>query len=202
VFVAPLRRGPALLLSTVAVALAAPAAASAQLPVGTPALPGTPSVPSVPTAGCGGATAMPGSISAAAVRGAVLCLLNQQRAAAGLPALRARKVLGAVARRYARSMVTGHFFDHTSPSGSTVRSRVARTSYLRGASSWALGENIAYGGGDKGTAAAIVAAWMGSAGHRANILNGGFRDIGIGVAGGLPVGGSGATYVTDFGRRG
>lgn len=199
-FVAPLRRGPAQLVAAV-VTLAIPAQAHAQLPVSTPTLPtSTPSV-SIP-GGCPGATASPGSTSAASARAAVLCLLNQQRAAAGLPALRARKSLRTAARRFARAMVSGHFFDHTSPSGTTLRSRVARTSYLRGASSWSLGENIAYGGGAKGSPAAIVTAWMGSAGHRANILNGSFRDIGIGIAGGLPVGGSGATYVTDFGRRG
>ena len=47
---------------------------------------------------------------------------------------------------------------------------------------------------------------MHSPGHRANILNGGFRDIGIGIATGAPVhlrgAANGATYTTDFGFRG
>ena len=47
-------------------------------------------------------------------------------------------------------------------------------------------------------------AWMHSPPHRANILNGTFSEIGIGIARGAPIGGvgDGATYVTDFGRRG
>jgi serralysin len=40
-----------------------------------------------------------------------------------------------------------------------------------------------------------------SAGHRANILNGSFRQSGIGVAVGTPTGAGGATYTHDFGRR-
>jgi uncharacterized protein YkwD len=48
--------------------------------------------------------------------------------------------------------------------------------------------------------------WMHSAGHRANILNPQYRDIGIGAALGAPVEVSGAsnaaTYTTDFGERG
>jgi uncharacterized protein YkwD len=44
---------------------------------------------------------------------------------------------------------------------------------------------------------------MHSPGHRANILNGAFRDIGVGLTLGVPVagGGSGATYVNEFGTR-
>ena len=134
------------------------------------------------------------------MRTAVLCLLNVQRRAHGLPSLRASRPLRVAATRWAQTMVRGRFFDH-SRRGSTLSTRVARTAYLRRTRSWALGENIAYGGGAQGTAAAIVSAWMGSPPHRANILTRRFRDIGIGVARGLPVGGSGATYVTDFGAR-
>jgi uncharacterized protein YkwD len=152
------------------------------------------------TPGCTGADALPGSVSAGAVRTAVLCLLNVQRRAHGLPALRASRSLLVAATRWAQTMVRGRFFDHARR-GSTLSTRVARTAYLRRTRSWALGENIAYGGGERGTAAAIVGAWMGSAPHRANILTRRFRDIGIGVAGGLPAGGPGATYVTDFGAR-
>jgi uncharacterized protein YkwD len=43
---------------------------------------------------------------------------------------------------------------------------------------------------------------MHSAGHRRNILDRSFREIGIGIAIGSPRGGSGATYVNEFGHRG
>jgi uncharacterized protein YkwD len=59
--------------------------------------------------------------------------------------------------------------------------------------------------GDAATPATIVRAWMHSPGHRANILNRRFREIGIGVASGAPVrdgaAKSGATYATEFGLR-
>ena len=50
----------------------------------------------------------------------------------------------------------------------------------------------------------IMRLWMNSPGHRANILNGSFREIGIGVAYDAPVAGGGkpvGTYTTDFGAR-
>lgn len=210
-FAPPVKRGPAQLLTALVLALVPTATAQAQLPVPLPVptapapapsttapAPTTTTAPGV--AGCAGANALPGSVSAGTMRSAVLCLLNVQRTARGLPALRASRPLRLAATRWARTMVSRHFFDH-SRSGSTLSTRVARTAYLRRTRSWALGENIAYGGGARGTPAAIVAAWMGSPPHRANILLRRFRDIGIGVAPGLPVGGSGATFVTDFGVR-
>jgi uncharacterized protein YkwD len=152
-------------------------------------------------AGCPGAGADPGKASLARLDRATLCLMNAERAAHGLPRLRSQRSLHAAARRYARSMVHGKFFDHVSPSGSTMTSRVRATAYLKRAGAWSLGENIAWGGGSLGTPRAIVNAWMHSAGHRANLLNPRFRDVGVGIAAGIPVGGAGGTYVTDFGRR-
>ncbi|WP_326593311.1 CAP domain-containing protein [Streptomyces sp. NBC_01294] len=63
---------------------------------------------------------------------------------------------------------------HTGPDGSTMTSRVEAAGYA-----WSrLGENIARGQSD---ADAVMKAWMNSSGHRANILNCAFREIGIGV---------------------
>ncbi|HWC25664.1 MAG TPA: CAP domain-containing protein, partial [Solirubrobacteraceae bacterium] len=88
----------------------------------------------------------------------------------------------------------------------TLTSRVrGGTSYLRGRlASWSLGENIAWGSGERATPQEIVRAWMRSPGHRRNILERRFRNIGIGVATGAPGDVSGrpaATYTTDFGQR-
>jgi uncharacterized protein YkwD len=151
---------------------------------------------------CRGAHLKPTRTHAVAVRHATLCLLNRQRAAHGLPRLREHRSLSTAAKKYARLMIAKHFFDHVSPAGSTMASRIKRTNYLKHKRSYALGENIAWGSGGLATPAQIVDAWMHSAGHRANILNGSFREIGIGIALGAPNGGSGATYVNDFGRRG
>jgi uncharacterized protein YkwD len=157
-------------------------------------------------AACRGADVMPSPASAAKVRKATLCLLNAQRRAHGLKKLRANGRLRHAATGYARFMVKRNFFAHEGPDGSTPLSRIRSTRYLRGARSWAIGENLAWGTGSFATPRSTVRAWMHSPGHRANILNGSFREIGIGIADGAPVSigaaAPGATYATDFGYRG
>jgi uncharacterized protein YkwD len=135
---------------------------------------------------------------------ATLCLLNAGRLSAGLPPLRLEPRLSLAAQRHAADMTRRRYFGHDSLDGSTFLERIRRTGYLRGAGSWRAGENIAWGSGWRSTPRSVTRAWMGSRGHRANILSPRFRDIGIGVAPGAPLGGvSGpaATYVTDFGSR-
>ena len=75
--------------------------------------------------------------------------------------------------------------------------------YLDGVRGWSLGENLAWRSGAAATPAHIVEAWMRSPGHRRNILDGGFREIGVGLATGAPrrTGGGGATYVNELGHR-
>jgi uncharacterized protein YkwD len=154
---------------------------------------------------CAGADAMPGQAAVEDLRAATLCLMNAERAARGLGRLQAEPLLGRVAANYARQMVRGQFFDHTSPAGSTMLARIRSTSYLRDVTSWSVGENLAWGSGTLATPRAMVRAWMQSAEHRANLLDRHFADVGIGVAPGAPValepGELGGTYVTDFGRR-
>lgn len=150
---------------------------------------------------CAGANLTPSSASAAKVRAATLCLLNRQRTLHGLRRLRAQRSLAHAATNYARLMVDKHFFDHVSPSGSTMASRIGRTAYLHHTRAWSLGENLAWGAGSASTPAQIVNAWMHSAPHRRNILDPSFKEIGIGIALGAPTGQSGATYVNEFGRR-
>ncbi|MGZ4277018.1 MAG: CAP domain-containing protein [Solirubrobacteraceae bacterium] len=154
-------------------------------------------------AGCRGADASPGQASSRTLDQATLCLMNAERHAHGRAPLRAQHALGRAAAAYARAMVRGRFFDHVSPGGSTMVARVRATAYLHRAGSYSIGENIAWGGGYLGTPRAIVRAWMHSAGHRANLLSPAFRDVGVGVAAGVPDGSMpGGTYVCDFGRRG
>ena len=100
-------------------------------------------------------------------------------------------------------MVRRSYFAHVSPGGGDLRGRVSRTGYLGGASNWMLGENIAWGSGSLGTPRAIVAAWMRSPGHKANILRARFDEIGIAIVGGAPRADldDATTYVTDFGTR-
>jgi uncharacterized protein YkwD len=154
---------------------------------------------------CVSADAMPGQAAVEDLRAATLCLMNAERTARGLGRLQSEPLLGRVAAGYARQMVRGQFFDHTSPAGSTMLARIKATSYLRDVTSWSVGENLAWGTGTLATPRAMVRAWMQSAEHRANLLDRHFADVGIGVAAGAPValdpGELGGTYVTDFGRR-
>lgn len=147
-------------------------------------------------AACASTDAAPGDPAAV---DATLCLLNQQRTSHGLGALTESSTLEKAAGKYAGDMVARGFFDHVSPGGGTFMDRIKAAGWVA-SGSWTAGENIAWGSGALGTPASIVDGWMHSAGHRANILNGAFTQIGIGIADGAPQAGvdDGGTYVTDF----
>ena len=166
---------------------------------------GAATAPASAAASCRGADTLPSGSQGARARGAILCLVNRERGRHGLKKLRSNRKLRVAAARHSVNMARAKFFSHTSPAGSTMTTRIKSAGYTRSARSWAIGENIAWGTGGAGTPRQIVAAWMRSPGHRANILNGRFREIGVGVALGAPVrvsaAGSGATYTTDFGFR-
>lgn len=169
------------------------------------AVAGVPAVASAAEpAPCAGAAVTPSQQPAAAVRAATLCLLNEERAERGLKRLRTHRSLEQAASRYAARMSRHDFFAHVAPDGSSMVDRIRRTSYLHGSvRRWTVGENLAWGAGRRSTPAQTVAAWMRSPGHKANILDRGFSEIGIGVTKGAPVPGhaDAATYVTNFGTR-
>ena len=160
-------------------------------------------VPSTANAasGCPGAGSAPAEVGAPAVRTTTMCLLNAKRRANGLRSLRRATKLVRAAQRHSRDMVAHSYFAHDSRSGAGFSARIARTGWMSGRDSWVVGENLAWGGGSRATPRQIVASWMASPEHRANILKPRFHVIGIGVANGVPVasGGAGATYTTDFG---
>jgi uncharacterized protein YkwD len=162
--------------------------------------------PALAAAACRGADVTPTAASVSQARSATLCLLNQHRRAHGLSRFRAHHQLTRAAQHYAGAMVAGTFFSHVSPEGSTVEQRIRQgTRYLAGALRYEIGENIAWGQGSLAKPRAIVAAWMASPGHRANILRHTFREIGIGIAPGAPVAGvagdPAVTYTNEFGTR-
>jgi uncharacterized protein YkwD len=149
-------------------------------------------------AGCTNADANPNDVPVQDSKDATLCLLNQQRRAHGLPPLRDNSRLDLASQRHANDMSVHKYFAHGDFVG-----RIKASRYLGGARGWTIGENIAWGSWDYATPAAIVDGWMHSPGHRANILNRQFKEIGLGVARGAPEAGqaNGGTYVTDFGAR-
>jgi uncharacterized protein YkwD len=91
-----------------------------------------------------------------------------------------------------------HFFAHVNPDGQTPADRIAAAGYPR---SPLVGENILWGEERAGTPVRAVRAWMHSPGHRANILQPRYTEIGIGITRGAPqaVPGRAAVYATTFG---
>lgn len=103
----------------------------------------------------------------------VLTLVNGQRAKVGCAALIANDKLVAAARGHSQDMADNDFFSHTGSNGSSPGDRIEAQGYNW--STW--GENIAAG---YTTPANVMDGWMNSSGHRANILNCNFTEIGIG----------------------
>ena len=134
---------------------------------------------------------------------AALCLINKLRRQKHLRALKNNAQLHKAAERHARDMVANAYFSHESKSGRDVSDRVRVAGYLRGYPGWQIGENLAWGSGVKSSARQIVLAWMGSPGHKQNLMNRKFREAGMAVAPGAPmsVDGTAGTYANVFGTR-
>jgi uncharacterized protein YkwD len=153
-------------------------------------------------AACASESSSPSQLTRLAARSAVFCLINEQRSAHGLATLTPNQSLGRAAEKHSRTMNAWNFFGHTGD-GTPVR-RAHRSGYMRGASSWMLGETLAWGRGSRGTPAGVVAAMMASPIHRDVLLNPSFREIGVGVAMGAPVherARNAAIYTLDLGVR-
>lgn len=103
----------------------------------------------------------------------VIRLVNEIRVKNGLKALAANWELSRVARYKSEDMSSDRYFSHTSPTYGTPFQMIQSF----GLSYRTAGENIAYG---QRTPAAVVDAWMNSSGHRANILNASYTQIGVG----------------------
>jgi uncharacterized protein YkwD len=161
-----------------------------------------PAASSPAAAACRGEERLPAADTVTQARKATLCLLNAERRRHGAPRLRQNARLRRAAVRHSRAMVRQRFFSHVAPSGSTMVARIVNAGYRRWVS---LGENIAWGSGTLAAPAAVVRGWMHSPGHRENLLNPRFREIGIGIVPGAPKslhpGQTAATYTTNFGVR-
>ena len=151
---------------------------------------------------CANTDLTPTADNLALVSAAVLCLHNQIRAQAGLPALKANVKLQKAAQGHSIDMVNEGFFDHTNPAGDTFVDRIVAAGYVKRNDGWTLGENLAWGTGDLSTPAGVMNAWMNSPGHKANILKKAYREVGIGIRLGVPSDSTvGATITTDFGVK-
>lgn len=138
-------------------------------PPGTDAGPGSDAGPPVdppppPPSGCGTPEEL-----------AVIELANQARASMGLGALTCDPLMTQVARAHSQDMCDNGYFSHTSQDGRSPFDRMRDA----GVDFGGAGENIAQG---QRNSDAVHEAWMNSSGHRANILNGGYGRIGVGLA--------------------
>jgi uncharacterized protein YkwD len=119
----------------------------------------------------------------------VLRLTNVQRAANGCDALTWNTKLATAAAKHSADMAANDYFSHDSLDGRDPFQRMKDEGY----SFSAAAENIAAG---QPTPADVVDGWMNSSGHRANILNCGLTELGVGVARG---GSYGVYWTQDFG---
>jgi uncharacterized protein YkwD len=122
----------------------------------------------------------------------VVELVNLERANVGLPPLKLNEDLGYSARYHAKDMQDENYFNHDSYDGSTLVCNWGQRISLFYSNWWALGENIAVGY-DTPESVMSEEGWMGSAGHKSNILNTNYREIGVGYYH--------SYWVQDFGAR-
>jgi uncharacterized protein YkwD len=111
----------------------------------------------------------------AAFEAEVVTLVNAERTKAGCPAVAVDDRLTTAARAHSTDMAVRNYFTHNTPEGVEFATRITNAGYR-----WSgAGENIAKG---QRTPTEVMSSWMNSAGHKANILNCGFKDLGVGVA--------------------
>jgi uncharacterized protein YkwD len=140
--------------------------------------------------GCAGAHTPIARATRADLQRTVVCLVNVERNARGLPGLRENSRLNRSAQGWTNVMVAHRYFSH----GADFASRITAVGF-----NWSnVGENIATG---YRTPAAVVRGWMASTGHCQNILNPVYRYVGTGVADNSIAGYStlAGTWTQDFG---
>ena len=106
--------------------------------------------------------------SSSGVHKRVLDLTNIERSKVGLAPLTFNSQLAAAAQKHSKNMAIHDFFDHRQ-----MAERVKAEGYQYSQ----VGENISAG---QSTPESVVQGWMNSPGHRKNILNSGFRELGVG----------------------
>lgn len=153
--------------------------------------------------GCAYGANRVGEVSIGRLEAATACLVDRLRAARELPRLRRVRSLALAGERHARDMVRRRYFAHRARSGSHADDRARRSGYLRDREGWIIAEVLAWGTGGKSTPVATVDAWMRSRGHRRVLVHAALRDLGVGIARGIPLAGraDGGTFVAVLGRR-
>jgi uncharacterized protein YkwD len=140
-------------------------------------------------AGCSDATLALNAQNAPQVEAAIVCLVNEERAKRKRKSLTRQSTLAKVARAHSTDMGKKGYFSHDNQQGKTPRQRVTAAGYK----GTYIAENVGFG---LDTATAMVATWMNSSQHRANILSKKATQIGLGAF----VSDRGNLYTAVFGR--
>jgi uncharacterized protein YkwD len=145
------------------------------------------------------------SSSLASLESGVLRQLNLVRAGHGLSMLRESPRLAAAATQHSREMASDGYFQHNSVDGTSFSTRISHWYALAGYHSWTVGENLLWATPTISPSRAL-SKWMQSPGHRANILDSRWREIGVGVVHTSSAGGTFGNrpvtiITTDFGVR-
>lgn len=141
---------------------------------------------SASAADCGPVNTEVTGLGEAQMESSITCLINDERTSYGLQPVTTNSDLHQAAMSHSNEMIDESYFEHTSPAGLTFMDRIESTGYMQGARTWTVGENLVWGTGPLSTPQALVTAWMNSPHHRDNVLQGGFREIGIGSDWGSP----------------
>ncbi|MEU9209782.1 CAP domain-containing protein [Streptomyces sp. NPDC048415] len=160
----------------------APTAPASQAPTAPAST--APTAPKTPTAVAPSASGSAAPASGAVAR--IVALVNSERSKVGCSSLTLNAKLSKAAQDHSADMASHQNMSHTGSDGSDPGTRITRAGYI-----WSsYGENVAYG---YSTPEQVMAGWMSSPGHKRNILDCGFKEIGVGLA--QP----GSYWTQDFG---
>lgn len=124
---------------------------------------------------------------------AIVHQINRFRRRHGLRAVHVDGALARVARAHSMAMMRHGVLTHDSFDGSSFATRLRRTGPRT-----RYGETLAFAPGSSGTAGTIVSLWIHSAEHRAVLLDGSLRRVGVGRWHGALGGQSGTAITADF----
>jgi uncharacterized protein YkwD len=149
---------------------------------------------------CAGADEVVSEATLPDLRKAVRCLISVERVARGLPKLDRAESLELAAKRHVRTMIDTDCLAHRCQGEVDLERRLRRAGYLDGTTTYRFAESTGCGT----TAQSMVTSWMASPFDRTNVLDVGFKDIGVAVsqdASDLLCGDGYGTFAVVFGSR-
>jgi uncharacterized protein YkwD len=153
------------------------------------------------SAACPHAGAHAHEVSLPVLRKTMTCLVNHERSLRGRPALRVNRELRKAAQDHTDVMLAKECFRHNCPGEPGLGHRIRRSGYTKGQRAWRFAEDLGY----DVTPRKMMRHWLASRFNRRNLLDPGFRDLGVGVGWGAPKRGLDdrnlATYTLVFGLR-